>query len=336
MQKQTSGSRHSLSYTKLLIVLICVIGLVGCVIPSETSAAVTSAQPSESVQSAEGDEEQEMESSSETEAEESTTSSNFTEDLEFEQVSVSLEGPVLLFRIDSPPMNGVSVLVLNALNEVMDMIEEGGDVRAIVITGTGEVFSDSAGGTTVDPPNGMTHSLYAQTTFDRMETFPVPIVAAINGKAGQGGLELAMASDIRIASSEATFSQWEVLVGLIPGFGGIQRLPRLVGHGLATDMMITGRILNSEEALTAGLISRVSTPEDILSDGIALGQELAEIVPTSSLTVLKERLVASHSETFSEAANNDHLAFDSMFGSPEAEAAVQKFIERMQAQQSQD
>jgi enoyl-CoA hydratase/carnithine racemase len=253
------------------------------------------------------------------------------EDPAFQHVVVSQEGPVLIFQLDGPRQNGVSVLVLNALNHLLDMAEKDDAVGSIVITGTGEMFSDTAGGGGAEPPDGMTQSLYAQKTFDRMARFSKPIIGAINGKAGQGGLELAMSTDIRIASDKASFSQWEALVGLIPGFGGIQKLTALVGPAMASDMMITGHILSAEEALAVGLVSRISTHDQLRDDALELATTLAEITPTSSLKILKGRIADSKDETFAEAQNKDHIAFDKMLGSPEFQEALKKFMDRAAA-----
>jgi len=254
-------------------------------------------------------------------------------DISFESGRITRNGAVVLFEIDTPPMNGISVIVLKSLNDLLDVIDSDETIRSVVITGTGSVFSDSAGGTTIDPPAGMTHAQYAVQTLNRLETASVVTIAAINGKAGQGGLELAMATDIRIAAETASFSQWEVQVGLVPGFGGIQRLPRLVGHGLATDMMITGRVITAPEALSAGLVTRMAAPGSLRDEALSLARELGDIVPASSLLALKTRMSESGGENWDTALRNDYKAFDNLFGTPEFQAAMQKFVERMQASQ---
>lgn len=245
-----------------------------------------------------------------------------------QEAVLSKEENVLLFRIDGPRQNGTSVTVLKSMNHTLDLAESDNSVGAIVITGTNEYFSDTAGGGSATPPDGLSQSQYALQTFDRMARFPMPIIAAINGKAGQGGLEFAMATDIRIAAETATFSQWENLVGLIPGFGGLQKLTSLVGPSIAHDMVISGRILTAQEALSFGLVSRISPADRLLEDALALGNELAEIVPTSSLTVLKRRIADGENEQFSVAKNNDRTEFDRMLQTPEFQEALQKFLER--------
>lgn len=248
---------------------------------------------------------------------------------------VSREGPVLVFRIENTERNLVSVDVMQSLNRALDMAAGDEAIGALVVTGTGEVFSDGGGDAGADVLRDMTPSQYAIASFDRLERFPMPVIGAINGRAGQGGLELAMSTDIRIASDAATFTQLEVLVGVIPGFGGIQRLPDLVGRSLATDMMMTGRVLTAEEALSAGLVSRLSPQDEVLEDAIALATELTEIAPAEPLSVLKTRLADSRNEDLTYALKKDHLAFDALVASPEFPARVAAFVKRLSEAQDQ-
>jgi enoyl-CoA hydratase len=137
-----------------------------------------------------------------------------------------------------------------------------------------------------------------------------------------------LACDIRIAADNARFAQLEVHAGLFPGFGGAQRLPRLIGHGRATEMIMTGRMVGAEEALTMGLVSRVTPLQDTLTEAVALGQQLATTLDPNALGMYKSRVSLGANETYEEALKNDQIAFDKIAASPEAKTAMERFISR--------
>lgn len=201
-------------------------------------------------------------------------------------------------------------------------------IGAIVVTGSGRVFSAGAGANVFQEQTvGMpTHASLAHQVFSRIESFPKPVIAAIGGLSAGGGNELAMACDIRIAGKSAKFRQPELQVGLIPGFGGMQRLQRHIGLGRAMDMMITGRVMEATEALATGLVSSVVADSEVVSTAIAIGEKLFEEVNGPALAVFKERMAASYDEPFSAALKNDQLAFDRLAVTDEAHAALKRFI----------
>lgn len=177
-------------------------------------------------------------------------------------VDLAREGALALITLNRPEaLNALSFSIIKGIGAAIDEAS-GWDIRALVFTGAGEkAFCAGA-----DIKELMGRSLMeeragaelGQSVFAKLDTFKVPSIAAINGYAFGGGLELAMACTFRIASSKAKMGLPEIKLGLIPGYGGTQRLPRLVGEGRALDMILTGRAVGAEEALAIGLINRVA------------------------------------------------------------------------------
>lgn len=170
------------------------------------------------------------------------------------------EATTVVITINNPPMNVLCTELLRQLDKALDDIASDNSVRAVVITGEGRAFvagADIKEMMDMDPKRAEEFASLGQGVLNKIETLPVPVIAAVNGYALGGGTELAMACDIRIASEAARFGQPEVNLGVIPGFGGTQRLPRLIGAGKAKELIYTGDIISAEEALRIGLVQRV-------------------------------------------------------------------------------
>ncbi|MGI2172373.1 enoyl-CoA hydratase/isomerase family protein [Shewanella sp. MF05960] len=246
----------------------------------------------------------------------------------FKNIVMSREKGILILRINKLPRNEVSQITLHELNMGLDMAAEDKSVGAIVITGSESVFSAGAGADVFqEQTQGMpTHASLAHQVFSRIEGFPKPVIAAINGYSGGGGNELAFACDIRIATKSATFRQPELQVGLIPGFGGMQRLQRHIGLGRAMEMMISGRLMDANEALSFGLVTTVVADNEVLTAAISMAEKLIKDVNGPAFAAFKERMGASYSEPFGAALKNDQLAFDRLVVTEEAHSALQRFI----------
>jgi len=164
-------------------------------------------------------------------------------------------------------LNALNKMTISELDNVITEADRDEAVLAVVISGAGEkafvAGADIGELNTLGPVEAKAFSLRGQAVFDRIERLPKPVVAAVNGFALGGGCELAMACHIRIASSNAVFGQPEVKLGLIPGYGGTQRLPRLVGRGRALEILLTGRNVNAEEATRIGLANVVCEPAEL-------------------------------------------------------------------------
>jgi len=180
-------------------------------------------------------------------------------------------------------MNALSEELTNELEELLTELEKDDELRVLVITGAGDkafvAGADIQELVDRDGIAGRKVSRFRQELFSRIENLPVPVIAAVNGYALGGGLELALACNIRICSDKAQFGAPEVKLGIIPGDGGTQRLPRLVGLGRAMEMILTGDFIDAHEAYRIGLANRVVPFENLMDETMKLAQKIASRPP---------------------------------------------------------
>jgi enoyl-CoA hydratase/carnithine racemase len=207
----------------------------------------------------------------------------------YENLVVEQEGNVGIITLNRPPANPINLSVLNELDDVFTKWEKDKAVRAVIITGAGERgFSAGFDLKTAGTPDGEKAMSRGQEVFGHIEKYPKPVIAAINGFALGGGCELAMSCHFRIMlDSEKVFmGQPEIDRGIIPGWGGTQRLPRLVGKTKALEMLLLGTRVNAPEALSIGLITRVSQPGQLMNDAKELAGTLAKKAPIAVEIIL--------------------------------------------------
>ncbi len=202
----------------------------------------------------------------------------------YEHLRLDRSQYIATVALDRPKvMNALNRGLFNDLEAVF--LELGGnpEIRAVILTGTGDkAFAAGADITelsTVNATQGQALATRGQAVFDLIENCGKPVIAAINGFALGGGCELAMACTIRIASDHARLGQPEVKIGLVPGYGGTQRLPRLVGKGAALKILLTGEMVSAAEALRIGLVDEVVAPEELLPRANALAAAIAANAP---------------------------------------------------------
>lgn len=174
-------------------------------------------------------------------------------------IDVTRDGRIAIVTINHPPMNVLNSTLLGELDEAFNGLAKD-DSLCVVLTGEGRAFvagADIKEMKDMNAAGGIEFARKGQAVFDKIESLPKPVIAAVNGFALGGGTELAMSCDIRIASKAAKFGQPEVNLGVIPGFGGTQRLPRLVGAGKAKELIYTGDIISAESALAIGLVQQL-------------------------------------------------------------------------------
>lgn len=180
-------------------------------------------------------------------------------------------------------LNAISNELTSELSSLLDELEKDDKLRVLVITGAGEkafvAGADIQELVDRDARMGRQVSRERQEIFSRIENLPVPVIAAVNGYALGGGLELALACNIRICSEKAQFGAPEVKLGIIPGDGGTQRLPRLVGLGRAMEMILSGDFIDAQEAYRIGLINKVVPPEELMNAAMELAQRIASRPP---------------------------------------------------------
>lgn len=199
---------------------------------------------------------------------------------------VGLElGTVAQLTFKNPPLNLVSEELLAELDDALDRLEaaDAGDVRAVVVTGSGDrafsAGSDVKGFEGHRGAAGRAHFMSEEAAFTRLAQLPMPTIAAIEGNALGGGLELALACDIRVASEAAKLGLPEVRLAVTPGAGGTQRLPRVVGVGRAKELTLTGRIIDAHEAERIGLVSRVVAAGQALAAAHEIAADIAQRGP---------------------------------------------------------
>ena len=193
------------------------------------------------------------------------------------------EGPLLTLILNrSELLNALNAQVLDDLSAALDAVDLD-TVRCLIFTGAGEkafaAGADIAAMADMTPEEAAAFSRRGNEVFRRIETFPLPTIAAVNGYALGGGCELAMACDMRLCSETAVFGQPEVTLGITPGFGGTRRLMRLVGMGKAKELIFSARNVKAPKALEIGLVNAVYPPEELLPAAKKLGARIAKNAP---------------------------------------------------------
>lgn len=209
--------------------------------------------------------------------------------MQYTKLIVEKENGYLVAVINNPPVNALSQTVLKELNSLLDEYLDDDEVRVIVLTGAGEKLF-SAGADITEFKNiqaGKEPEISGQELFLKIENYPKPIIAALQGSSYGGGTELAMACHLRILSASAQMGLPEVKLGIIPGWGGTQRLPRLIGKTKALEVMLTGDPLNAQEALAYGLVNKVVPADAVLAEAKALAARLAKGAPLAMREILR-------------------------------------------------
>jgi enoyl-CoA hydratase/carnithine racemase len=209
----------------------------------------------------------------------------------YSNILVESQAGVAVVTINRPPANTLSVATLEELSAALDSLEKDDAVRAIVITGAGQyVF---VGGADITEFLGLVEQGAAVSVkrgldlFGKIEHFPKPVIAAVNGVCAGGGMELALACDIRFASESAKFGMREVTLGIIPGWGGNQRLPQLVGRGRALEMLLTGDWVTADNAARYGLVNKVFPDNELLAQARNFGRKLAMASAPIAMRLIK-------------------------------------------------
>ncbi|MFO7586898.1 MAG: enoyl-CoA hydratase-related protein [Gemmatimonadota bacterium] len=242
-----------------------------------------------------------------------------------------LEGRVALLTVNRPDkMNALNAAVREALFEAFARLAGDDEVRAVVLTGAGDkafIAGADIGEFKDARPAEQYRAMQEGNIYSLMEAFPKPVIAMINGFCLGGGCELAMACDIRIASDRAKLGQPETNLGLIPGGGGTQRLPRLVGEGHAMRLILSGQMIGAEEAARIGLVE-LALPHDELRDRtIELARAIAARSPIA-LQAAKESILAARRMPLDEGLKFERAWFALLFSTEDKEEGVGAFLEK--------
>lgn len=209
-----------------------------------------------------------------------------------ENIRVAKNGMLATVILDRPNvLNALNAATFAELNSIFDELEADTDVRVVLLTGAGErafaAGADIRELAATEDGAGKAFALRGQAVFRKIETLSKPVIACVRGFALGGGCELAMACTIRIASEDAKFGQPEVKLGVVPGYGGSQRLPRLVGRGAALKLLLTGAIIDAREALRIGLVDEVVPAGELMQRAEALAGEMAAQAPLAIAEILR-------------------------------------------------
>ena len=249
--------------------------------------------------------------------------------MEPDVVRVERSGAHAVVTIDHPKANAISRAVIEQLTAAFDQLETDQTVRAVVVTGAGPRFF-AAGADIKEFPERAREGRAASGGMPlatRMMEYPKPTIAAVNGIAFGGGCELAMACDVRIAARSASFGQPEINLGIIPGWGGTQRLPRLIGVGRAMLSLLLGDAIDADTALNWGLVSQVVDNAELPTAAAALAERLAA-QPPLAVAAIKRCINEGMDRPLAEALQVEQREFVAIFGSEDAREGVSAYLEK--------
>ena len=246
-------------------------------------------------------------------------------------VTLEREGNIALITMDRPEaLNALNSQVLAELSQVLDQVEADPDLYVAIITGAGRSFvagADIGQMSALTSAEAKAFGLFGNQVLLKLENLSKPTIAAVNGFALGGGCELSMACDIRLASEKAKFGQPEVGLGITPGFGGTQRLARIVGTAHAMELILTAKTISAAQALEIGLVSHVYTPDDLLPQAKALAQAIAanaQVAVRQSKAAIRRGLQADmYTATAFEAE-----AFGLCFSTEDQKDAMRAFVNK--------
>jgi enoyl-CoA hydratase/carnithine racemase len=248
---------------------------------------------------------------------------------EFVNLDVSESG-VATIRLERPPVNALNGDVAGEIGEAVDAAEQDDRVRAVVVWGGEKVFAAGADIKEMQERDAVTMFRYIgrfQDVFTRLERMSKVTIAAINGYALGGGCELALACDLRICGEEAQLGQPEILLGVIPGAGGTQRLPRIIGAGRAKDLIYSGRFVKSEEALAIGLVGKVVPSADVYGTALKWAERYAR-GPAVALLAAKQAIQNGIDLDMTSGLLIERQAFAALFSTEDQKIGMKSFVEQ--------
>lgn len=253
----------------------------------------------------------------------------------YENLLIERDGAVLVVTINRPSkMNALNARTMTELGQVLDEVQADAAIRAVVITGAGEkafvAGADIEELSVQTPVSGREHARRGQALFDRLERLGTPVIAAVNGFALGGGCELAMACTLRLAADTAKFGQPEINLGLIPGYGGTQRLPRLVGRGRALELLLTGDPIGADEAHRIGLVNTVVPAAQLMEAARGLARRLAGKAPVAARYII-EAVAGGLDMAFADAEVYEATLFGLVATTDDMREGTRAFLEKRKA-----
>ncbi len=253
----------------------------------------------------------------------------------FDNLLIERDGAVAILTFNRPKvLNALNGQTLTELAVAMAGFKADEDVRAIVVTGAGEksfvAGADINELAELTPVEGKEHARRGQMIFDAIEHLGKPVIAAVNGFALGGGCELAMACTIRLAADTARFGQPEINLGLIPGYAGSQRLPRLVGKGIAMELLLTGDMISAQRAYEIGLVNRVVPAADLAAEAKKLAHTLAAKAPVAARYIL-DAVNHGLEQPFAQAEVFETSLFGTIASSEDMREGTRAFLDKRKA-----
>jgi enoyl-CoA hydratase len=250
----------------------------------------------------------------------------------FDNLLIERDGAVAIITINRPKvLNALNVSTLDDLRRAVLELKRDDGVRSIIITGSGEksfvAGADINEFVVSSPASGRDQALAGQHVFDLIENLGKPVIAAVNGYALGGGCELAMACTLRIAADTARFGQPEINLGLVPGYGGTQRLPRLVGKGKAMELMLTGSPISAEDAERIGLVNRVVPAAALMTEAKRLAAALAAQAPLAAAYII-HAINHGVEMPFAQACAYEATLFGLAFATDDMREGTRAFLEK--------
>jgi len=250
--------------------------------------------------------------------------------MSFETIQVKTEGRVGVITLNRPDaLNAINTQLTKELTKALASFEANTEIGCVVLTGSKKAF---AAGADIKELQGRTFiDIYVNDPFseswESLARFKKPIIAAVSGYALGGGCEIAMMCDFIIAAQNAKFGQPEINLGVMPGAGGTQRLPRFVGKAKAMDMCLTGRMMGAEEAESSGLVSRVVAVGDLMDEAMAAASSIAEkSLPIAIMT--KEAVNAAYETSLAQGIRFERRVFHSQFATEDQTEGMAAFVEK--------
>ncbi len=249
----------------------------------------------------------------------------------YEHLKIEERGNIAIMTISAPKsLNALNSTILGEIDEYLDEFEDG-NYRCLIITGDGEksfvAGADISEMATLNAQQGEAFGQRGAQVFRRLETLACPVIAAVNGFALGGGCELAMACDIRICSDNARFGQPEVGLGIIPGFSGTVRLARLVGQGMAKQLIYTGKNIKADDAFRIGLVNEVVPQAELMNRAMEIASQIAANAPLA-VSAAKLCIDAEYDMPVENAIAFESRAFGQCFATEDQKNGMKAFLEK--------
>ncbi len=254
--------------------------------------------------------------------------------MDYNFLKIERNGAVTVMKVSAPKsLNALNSSVLKEMDDFVNSLDD--TTRVLIVTGDGEksfvAGADISEMAHLNEQQGHDFGKLGAQVFRKIELLPIPVIAAVNGFALGGGCELAMSCDIRIASSRAKFGQPEVGLGIIPGFSGTYRLPKLIGQGYAKEMIYTGKVIRADEALRIGLVNAVYEPEELMDKAMEMAAMMLKNAPVA-IKLAKQSINEGYDLDADEAIALENRLFGQCFATADQKEGMDAFLNKRKAE----